>query len=78
MNVGAGWVERWSFGYRTDLRAYMSNLEYQLWGYELKILKKLPTSEFGVYVGVEQYNPLSMDYERQGQTSSRFGLMFSY
>jgi len=78
LNYGGGWIERWGSSYRTDLRAYISNLEYNLWGWELKAMKKLKEAEFGVYVGVEQYNPLSMEYERQGQTSSRLGLVFSY
>lgn len=78
LNYGAGWVERWGRGFRTDTRVYLSNLKYNLWGWEFKALRKIKQAEVGIYLGVEQYNPLKMDYERQGQTSSRAGIMFAY
>lgn len=78
LNYGGGWIERWGSGFKTDLRAYVSNLEYKLWGWEFKAMRKLKEAEVGIYLGVEQYNPLTLEYERQGQTSSRAGLIFSY
>lgn len=78
VNYGAGIISRWTPNYRTDLRAYISNLEYNLWGYEFKMFKKVNKSELGFYFSLDQYNPLSMEYERQGQVSTRGGIVFSY
>lgn len=78
LNYGLGVVSRWTPNYRTDLRAYLSNIEYNLWGYEVKVFKKVNKSELGLYFGLEQYNPFNIEYERQGQVSTRGGFVFSY
>lgn len=78
LNLGIGSKIRLFKNHSLDVRAYSNASSFNRYGVETRYLYKVNKSEVGLYFGVEEYNPYKLDYERQGQRSSRFGLLFSY
>ena len=57
---------------------YTSPAEFSKLGIYLEALYKLKFNEVGVYFGQEHYDQTELEYERQGQETTRFGFILKF
>lgn len=73
--VGASLLLR---GFVLRGKIYTTLSKSQELGLEGRLLAPFKKFRLGVYAGVEQYNPTTAEFDREGQTSLRGGLILQY
>lgn len=76
-NVGVGgYLNFWGFNMNykilTDVANFNSNSFY------IDFLKQFESDSIGIYFALENYNPINQENERQGQQTSKGGIIFKY